>query len=80
MTRSTTTKVARSAAPLTRQHAHEVQAFGSVVPMPVALAEGTRRASADNSRVIRTNGMRVWFVAEHLVDGPLVHADGQTTN
>jgi hypothetical protein len=25
--------------------------------------------------VIRTNEMQVWFVAEHLVDGPLVHAD-----
>src|ERR1700755_3279693 len=28
------------------------------------------------SSVIRTNEMQVWFVAEHLVDGPLVHADG----
>src|SRR5438552_4666042 len=44
----TPTKVARSAAPLTGQRAHEMQAFGSVVPMPIALAEGTRRASADN--------------------------------
>src|SRR5262249_46034316 len=48
MTQSTTTKVGRRAAPLTRQHAHEIQAFGSVVPMPIALAESTRRASADN--------------------------------
>src|SRR5262252_8066343 len=44
----TPTKVARSAAPLTSQRAHETQAFGSVVPMPIALAENTRRASADN--------------------------------
>jgi starvation-inducible DNA-binding protein len=29
------------------------------------------------SNVIRTNEMQVWFVAEHLVDEPLVHADGQ---
>jgi starvation-inducible DNA-binding protein len=28
------------------------------------------------SSVIRTNEMQVWFVAEHLVDGPLVHAKG----
>src|SRR3989440_5312152 len=48
MTTSTPTKVARSAAPLTGQRAHEIQAFGSVVPMPIALAEDTRRASADN--------------------------------
>src|SRR5205823_2403306 len=40
--------VARRAAPLTAQRAHEIEAFGSVVPMPIALAEDTRRASADN--------------------------------
>jgi starvation-inducible DNA-binding protein len=199
MNKSTLTKVARSAAPLTGQRAHEIQAFGSVVPMPTALAEATRRGSAVNlnqvladtitlrdlykkhhwqvsgptfyqlhllfdkhfneqselvdliaerimmlggvsiamsadvaemtlvprppkgreavpvqisrllhaheivlkearamarqaadegddatndvlvSNVIRTNEMHVWFVAEHLVDGPLVHADGQAT-
>jgi len=191
-------KVAQSAAPLTGQCAHEIQAFGTVVSMPIALAADTRRASADNlnqlladtitlrdlykkhhwqvsgptfyplhllfdkhfgeqnelvdqiaerimmlggvsvamsadvaettliprppkgreevpvqisrllhaheivlkeartmarqaaeegddgtndllvSSVIRTNEMQVWFVAEHLVDGPLVHADGHT--
>ncbi|MEA2565923.1 MAG: starvation-inducible DNA-binding protein [Actinomycetota bacterium] len=48
MTTSTPTKVARSAAPLTGQRAREIQAFGSVVPMPIALAEDTRRASAAN--------------------------------
>src|SRR5712692_8094726 len=200
MQTSTPTKVARSAAPLTEQRAHEIQAFGSVVAMPLALAEKTRRASADNlnqlladtitlrdlykkhhwqvsgptfyqlhllfdkhfneqselvdliaerimmlggvsvamsadvaemtlvprppkgreevpvqisrllhaheiviqearamarkatedgddgtndllvSSVIRTNEMQVWFVAEHLVDGPLVHADEQAPN
>jgi len=197
MKTSTPTKVARSAAPLTGQRARELQAFGSVVAMPIALAEDIRRASANNlnqlladtitlrdlykkhhwqvsgptfyqlhllfdkhfgeqnelvdliaerimmlggvslamsadvaettliprppkgreevpvqisrllqaheiilkearamarkadeegddgtndllvSSVIRTNEMQVWFVAEHLVDGPLVHADGQ---
>jgi starvation-inducible DNA-binding protein len=29
------------------------------------------------SSVIRTNEMQVWFVGEHLVDAPLVPADGQ---
>src|SRR3954471_8775338 len=48
MKTSMPTKVARSAATLTGQRAHEIQAFGSVVPMPIALAEDTRRASADN--------------------------------
>src|ERR1700731_1254280 len=199
MKTSTPTKGARSAAPLTEQRAREIQAFGSVVPMPIALAEDTRRASAESlnqvladtitlrdlykkhhwqvsgptfyqlhllfdkhfneqselvdliaerimalggvsiamsadvaemtlvprpprgreevpvqisrllhaheivlkeartmarqateegddgtndllvSSVIRTNEMHVWFAGEHLVDGPLVHADGQAT-
>src|SRR5437588_3636725 len=48
MKASAPTNVGRSAAPLTGQRAHETQPFGSVVPMPIALAEGTRRASADN--------------------------------
>jgi starvation-inducible DNA-binding protein len=200
MKTSTPTKITRSAAPLTGQHAHEMQAFGSVVFMPITLAEDTRRTSVDNlnqlladtitlrdlykkhhwqvsgatfyqlhllfdkhfgeqnelvdliaerimmlggvsiamsadvaemtliprppkgreevpvqisrllqaheivlkearamahkaaeegddgtndvlvSNVIRTNEMQAWFVAEHLVDGPLVHADGQTVS
>ena len=199
MNKSTPTKVVRSAAPLTGQRAHEIQSLGSVVPMPIALAEDTRRGSAANlnqlladtitlrdlykkhhwqvsgptfyqlhllfdkhfneqselvdliaerimmlggvsiamsadvaemtliprpprgreevpvqvsrllhaheivlkeartmarqaadegddgtndvlvSNVIRTNEIQVWFVGEHLVDGPLVHADGQAT-
>src|SRR6201993_1967479 len=48
MKTSTPTKATRNAAPLTNQRAHETQAFGSVVPMPIALAEDTRRASAEN--------------------------------
>jgi len=48
MKTSPPTKVTRIAAPLTGQHGHEIQAFGSVVPMPIALAEDTRRTSADN--------------------------------
>ncbi len=27
------------------------------------------------SDVLRTNEMQVWFLAEHLVDAPLVHAE-----
>ena len=32
------------------------------------------------SNVIRTNEMQVWFVAEHLADGPEAHADGQAAD
>ena len=48
MKTSTSTPVARSATPLTGQRAHEIQAFGSVVQMPIALSEEIRRASTDN--------------------------------
>src|SRR5882762_2894603 len=47
MNKSTTT-IARSAAPLTHQNAREIQAFGSVVSMPIALAESVRQKSVDN--------------------------------
>jgi starvation-inducible DNA-binding protein len=48
MNKSAPTKVVPSAAPLTGQHAHETQAFGAVVPMPIALAEKTRQGSVIN--------------------------------
>jgi len=48
MNKSIPTKVVRSAAPRIGQRAPETQAFGSVVPMPIALAEDTRRGSAAN--------------------------------
>jgi starvation-inducible DNA-binding protein len=48
MRKSSFTNVVPSAAPLTGQHAHEIQAFGSVVAMPLALTTDTRRASAAN--------------------------------
>ena len=48
MSKSRVGNVIPSAAPLTGQHAHEIQAFGSVVQMPIALAENTRQASAVN--------------------------------
>src|SRR6201993_5225368 len=57
MKKSPPTKVVRSAAPLTGQRAREIQAFGSVVPMPIALAEGTRRASIDNLNQLLADSM-----------------------
>src|SRR5271168_1382641 len=41
-------KTAHTAIPLTNQRAHEILAYGSVVAMPIALAENTRHASVDN--------------------------------
>jgi starvation-inducible DNA-binding protein len=48
MKSSTPTKLTPSAVPLTKQHAREIQAYGSVVSMPIALAEEIRRESAEN--------------------------------
>jgi starvation-inducible DNA-binding protein len=49
---STNTRKSRlsppSASPLTGQRAPEIQAFGTVISMPIALAQDTRRASVDN--------------------------------
>jgi starvation-inducible DNA-binding protein len=45
---SLATSAGNRAAPLTRQRAHEIQAYGHVVSMPIALAENVRRESADN--------------------------------
>jgi cytochrome c peroxidase len=39
-------KIARSASALKRKHAREIRVFGSVVPVPIALAEDTHRGSA----------------------------------
>src|SRR5437762_5057548 len=73
MNKSTLTKVVRSAAPLTGQRAHEIQAFGSVVPMPLALAEATRRGSAVNLNqlVADTITLRDLYKKHHWqVSGP----------
>ena len=39
--------------------------------MPIALSENTCAESVD---VIRRNELQVWFLAEHVVDAPLVRA------
>ena len=59
-------------------HAHEI-----VLEEARAMARKAAEEGDDGtndllvSNVIRTNEMQVWFVAEHVVDGPLVHADGR---
>jgi starvation-inducible DNA-binding protein len=61
-------------------HAHEI-----VLKEARAMARQAADSGDDGtndlmvSNVIRTNEMQVWFVAEHVVDGPLVHADGQAS-
>lgn len=43
-----TTPVRAKATPLTHQDAHEIQPYGQLVSMPIALSEKARRASVEN--------------------------------
>jgi starvation-inducible DNA-binding protein len=62
-------------------HAHEIMLQEARAMARKAAEEGDDGTNdLLVSSVIRTNEMQVWFVAEHLVDGPLVHADGQAAN
>ena len=48
MPRSASSTVACVASPITGQHAHEIQAFGTLVSMRIALDEDVRQESVDN--------------------------------
>jgi len=59
-------------------HAHEVILFESRTMAKQAVEagdDGTNDLLV--SDVIRTNEMQVWFLSEHLVEEPLVHASGR---
>src|SRR5205085_1752008 len=62
-------------------HAHEI-----VLKEARAMARQAAQNGDDGtndllvSDVIRTNEMQVWFVAEHVVDAPLVRADESNNN
>ena len=45
------------ATPLTQQHAHEIQPFGHLVRMPVALSESACRESIDNLNQVLADTM-----------------------
>jgi starvation-inducible DNA-binding protein len=73
MTTSTENRVARTATPLTGQRAHEIQAYGTVVRMPIALDEQTRRESIANLNQILadTISLRDLYKKHHWqVSGP----------
>ena len=57
MQTSSPTKSRRNAVPRTGQHAEEIQAFGTVVAMPIGLSEATRRESVDNLNQILADTM-----------------------
>ncbi len=67
------TKSRRNAVPRTGQHAEEIQAYGTVVAMPIGLGERTRRESVDNLNQILADTMTLrdlykkhhWQVAGH---------------
>jgi starvation-inducible DNA-binding protein len=57
MQTSLPTKSRRNAVPRTGQHAEEIQAFGTVVAMPIGLREETRRESVENLNQILADTM-----------------------
>lgn len=48
MATTKSTELPTRATPVTHQRAHEIQAFGHVTAMPIALAEATRKTSIEN--------------------------------
>lgn len=74
---TTATKNARSAGnratPIVNQKAHEIQAFGHVVSMPIALSEKVRKESVDNLNQLLADTMtlRDMYKKHHWqVSGP----------
>jgi starvation-inducible DNA-binding protein len=73
MTRSRLTRTISTAAPLTGQRAHEIQAFNGLVSMPIALAADVRRTSVDNLNQVLADTITLrdlykkhhWQVAGH---------------
>ena len=83
MRKSNSTNVLPSAAPLTGQHARPIQAFGSVVPMPIALAESTRRASTIglNQLLADTITLRDLYKKHHWqVSGPTFYPSSSSAS
>ena len=75
--KTSTTKGLATAVPRTKQRAHEIQAFGSVIPMPIALGEDVRRANADNLNQLLadTITLRDLYKKHHWqVSGPTFYA------
>jgi starvation-inducible DNA-binding protein len=59
-------------------HAHEIVLKEARAMARIATEQGDDGTNdLLVSNVIRTNELQVWFVAEHVVDAPLVHADRQ---
>ncbi|MGO8751676.1 MAG: Dps family protein [Thermoguttaceae bacterium] len=57
MQTSMPTKSRRNAAPRIGQHAEEIQAFGTLVAMPIGLDEATRRESVENLNQVLADTM-----------------------
>src|SRR6266404_3944409 len=68
-----TDTILKRAAPVTGQHAHEIQPFGHLVRMPIALSEHACKESVDNLNQLLADTMTIrdlykkhhWQVAGH---------------
>src|ERR1700741_4358782 len=68
--------ILKSAAPVTGQHAHEIQPFGHLVRMPIALSEHTCKESVDNLNQLLADTMtlRDLYKKHHWqIAGPTFH-------
>ena len=68
--------ILKRAAPLTHQHAHQIQPFGHLVRMPIALSEQTCKESVENLNQILADTMtlRDLYKKHHWqVVGPTFH-------
>ncbi|HEV3137906.1 MAG TPA: DNA starvation/stationary phase protection protein, partial [Pirellulales bacterium] len=73
MSVTTSRKIAGRATPITGQKAHEIQAYGHLVSMPLGLGEKTRQLSVDNLNQLLADTMtlRDMYKKHHWqVSGP----------
>ena len=64
--------------PQSTQHAKELQHFGTMAKLPIALEASACATGVENlnvSEVIRANEMHVRFLSEHPVDTPLAPSE-----
>jgi hypothetical protein len=62
------------ATPLAHQEGHELQPFGHLVRMPIALSETACREAIDNLNQLLADTTTLRDFAEHVVPMPLVRA------
>ena len=58
-------QIVRRARPITGQHAHEIQPFGHIVSMPIALSASVCKESVDNLNQLLADTITAGYVQTH---------------